>query len=407
MSKLESILRYVSENNEFYKNRIKQYGITDPLDINQWPILTRKDLQENRYNMFSDGFQTKYYNQQLRRQFSSGSTGTPINVYWDYKDWYASNMCLWRRRRQWYGIEPSDRYVVFTLAAFEKEYDMNANYQIQLRNTLLINITMLHDDYGYLQIAKRICEFNPVWLYIQPTILNRLIDIYKEYHINPPTALKYIESVGEVLTFDLRNKAQKFFNVVIANMYGSEEMNSIAYECPNGHMHILEDNVFLERDSTTNAGIIRTVVSSLNNKAMPLIRYDQEDRVLLGKAPICKYDSSPVIEKVFGRIYETIKLDDFEVNGITLKEIIAEVNNEFNDSISVYKFDFNQINKSLICYIKMRDDSILWFTNVRNAIEKAFNNKIPTKKLKLSIIHKNDLKCSNSKQLINIAEERE
>ena len=99
MSKLEEMLKYVSEHNEFYKNRIKEYGITDPLDITQWPILTRKELQENRYNMFSDGYKSKYFNQQLRRQSSSGSSGMPVNVYWDYKDWYASNMSLWRKRR--------------------------------------------------------------------------------------------------------------------------------------------------------------------------------------------------------------------------------------------------------------------------------------------------------------------
>ena len=61
MSKLEDMLKYVSEHNDFYKNRIKEYGIENPLDITQWPILTRKELQENRYNMFSDGYQSKYF----------------------------------------------------------------------------------------------------------------------------------------------------------------------------------------------------------------------------------------------------------------------------------------------------------------------------------------------------------
>ena len=113
--KLVKMLKYVSEHNDFYKNRIKEYGIRNPLDIIQWPVLTRKELQENRYNMFSDGYKTKYFNQQLRRQSSSGSTGMPVNVYWDYKDWYASNMCLWRKRREWYGIKPQDKYVYLSL----------------------------------------------------------------------------------------------------------------------------------------------------------------------------------------------------------------------------------------------------------------------------------------------------
>ena len=33
MTKLEAMLKYVSEHNDFYKKRIKEYGITNPLDI--------------------------------------------------------------------------------------------------------------------------------------------------------------------------------------------------------------------------------------------------------------------------------------------------------------------------------------------------------------------------------------
>ena len=61
MTKLETMLKYVSEHNEFYKNRIKEYGIKDPLDITQWPILTRKELQENRYNIW--GTNSQEYNE--------------------------------------------------------------------------------------------------------------------------------------------------------------------------------------------------------------------------------------------------------------------------------------------------------------------------------------------------------
>ena len=33
MSKLEEMLLYVSEHNDFYKNRIKEHGIKDPLTL--------------------------------------------------------------------------------------------------------------------------------------------------------------------------------------------------------------------------------------------------------------------------------------------------------------------------------------------------------------------------------------
>ena len=145
--KLVKMLRYVSEYNDFYKNRIKEYGITNPLDITQWPVLTRKELQENRYNMFSDGYKSKYFNQQLRRQSSSGSSGMPVNVYWDYKDWYASNMSLWRKRWQWYGIKPGDKYVMFTLNAFNVKVNGETVYYIKKpENVLSVNVSLIQNE---------------------------------------------------------------------------------------------------------------------------------------------------------------------------------------------------------------------------------------------------------------------
>ena len=174
------MLKYVSKHNDFYKNRIKEYGIKDPLDITQWPILTRKELQENRYNMFSDGYKTKYFNQQLRRQSSSGSTGVPINVYWDYKDWYASNMCLWRKRLQWYDIKPTDKYVIFTLDAYSiKPKDNEIYYVNSPSNVLSINSSLIQCDIQYRKVVELINEFDPKWLYVQPFVLAKLIDIYK------------------------------------------------------------------------------------------------------------------------------------------------------------------------------------------------------------------------------------
>ena len=245
--KLIRMLKYVSEHNDFYKKRIKEYGITNPLDITQWPILTRKELQENRYNMFSDGYKSKYFSQQLRRQSSSGSTGMPVNAYWDYKDWYASNMCLWRKRLDWYDIKPRDKYCVFTLNAFGITPEDGKLYYINNpSNILSFNVSLIHDENGYEQIAERINDFNPDWLYIQPFVLNQLIRAYIKLGIKPVKTIRYIESVGEILTSDLRRRAEKRFCINVTNMYGSEEMNGIAIENPNAEMQILSDNVFLE-----------------------------------------------------------------------------------------------------------------------------------------------------------------
>lgn len=405
MTKLEKMLKYVSECNDFYKNRIKKYGIKDPLDIMQWPVLTRKELQDNRYNMFSEGYKTKYYNQQLRRQSSSGSSGMPINVYWDYKDWYASNMSLWRNRLRWYDVHPNDNYVIFTLNSSSVKNDSKSISFVKLSaNVLSVNVSLIQNENGYDNLVGIINDFEPKWLYIQPFVLNKLILAYKRSKKKPPKTLKYIESVGELLSFELRKRATDFFNVQLANMYGSEEMNGIAYECPNHHMHVLNDNVFVEvmnKTGINSCGGGEVIITNINNHAMPLIRYYQGDLIdLNNQKRNCDLEHSfNQIDIIKGRTIESIQLDNTtELNSLILLEILAEVNNEFAGAIVTYRYVFNTTNKHMECYVSLDNSRLKWFNSISSRIvsilkERNLYDKFSGVSLKLE----NTYSSSNSK----------
>lgn len=402
MSKLEEMLKYVSEHNEFYKNRIKEYGIKDPLDITQWPILTRKELQENRYNMFSDGYKTKYFNQQLCRQSSSGSSGVPVNVYWDYKDWYASNMSLWRKRLQWYGIKPSDKYCIFTLNSFGiTPKEGKIYYTNKPSNILSFNISLVRDERGYEQMAKLINEFKPDWLYIQPFVLNQLIRAYRNLNLAPCESIRYVESVGEILTFDLRKKADELFNVKVTNMYGSEEMNGIAIEKPNGEMHILTDNVFFEVMSDNEIspyGNGESIITNLNNHAMPIIRYMQGDMISI-------QEHVPIISSISGRTFEAIPLDNGkQINSLLLSEVMSKLINQFPDTICSYRFVYNRINCNLNCIIGLYKEKKKWLISITKELELALNHKIMIAGIrKISVeIEKNDSIDMGKKSIVEI-----
>lgn len=383
MSKLEDMLLYVSEHNDFYKNRIKEYGIENPLDITQWPILTRKELHENRYNMFSDGYQSKYFNQQLRRQSSSGSSGIPVNVYWDYKDWYASNMSLWRKRLQWYGIKPSDRYVSFELQSPMKSAGNEIYYTNQPLNILNISISSINKREQFKNVISLLEKFQPKWLYIRPFILQNIVDCYIRYCYIPPKSLRFIETHGEILTEELKKKATSFFRVPIANMYGSEEMNGIAFECPYQHMHILEDNVYVELDNSamlSQAKSSNIIITNLNNKAMPIIRYKQGDvvaldcsneQLLCGEHTLC-------ISVIEGRSTDFITLEDDNImSSMTCLEIMGKVNNYFNGAISFYRFVFRKKENLLICEIIINLEFARWSEEIIEAIGHHFRLKVP------------------------------
>lgn len=383
MSKLNEILEYASKHNHFYIDIIREYGITDANDLSQYPVLTRRQLQENRYQMFSDGYKSKYFSQQLHRQSSSGSSGMPVNVYWDYKNWYVSNMALWRKRFDWYGISPKDKCVKFTLSAINCEHDGDTvRFIKEPENILSINVSLIRNNAGWNKVAQLINEFNPCWLQVQPFILNKLVQIYRDTCLPVPSALKYIESIGELLLPDIRIKSEELFKIPVVNMYGSEEMNGIALECPYHHMHVLDGNVLVEVEN--DSGIVSTgegvsIITNLNNYAMPLIRYNQGDRIAIDKDSVscqcgCK---SPIIKMISGRNAENIRINDqIEINPFMLSEIIMEVNNKFKDIINIYKYIYDQTQNSLSCYVDISAKDMAWFENVKKAILEVFKRKM-------------------------------
>ena len=355
MTKLENMLKYVSEHNDFYKKRIKEYGITNPLDITQWPILTRRELQENRYNMFSEGYKSKYFNQQLKRQSSSGSSGMPVNVYWDYKDWYASNMSLWRKRTCLYGIKPMDKYAMFTLSAMDvPDVSGNLHYLNEPSNLISFNTSIIKNDFEYDDIVKHIEIFEPTWLYIQPYVLRKIMQSYVRMQKQPSKSIKYIESVGEVLDSDLKKQVSELFRISPTNMYGSEEMNGIAIETSPDLLEILQDNVYVEvRDSTGvhKCGNGQSIITNLNNHAMPLIRYCQDDDIAIERC-------GRYITLINGRFVESVDMPGANFSTILLCDSIADINNQYKDPISEYSFKYEKKRNILTVVIKLKRNTM-------------------------------------------------
>ena len=338
--------------------------------------------------MFSDGYKSKYFNQQLRRQSSSGSTGMPVNVYWDYKDWYASNMCLWRKRQAWYGIKPTDKYCIFTLNAFGITPEEGKIYYInEPKNVLSFNTSLIHDGKGFEQVVVLINDFCPDWLYVQPLVLKQLIRAYRNINLEPAKQVKYIESVGEILTSDLRRKTEELFHVKITNMYGSEEMNGIAIENPSGAMHTLTDNVFLEIKNDYGIkpyGEGGSIITNLNNHAMPLIRYEQYDSIVLFD-PLVENQThhTKVIKKIVGRSSDSITLPNGTIlNSNILADTISEVNNQINDIILDYLFVYRKESNTLEYTLTIVPQS--WEKSVNSLFESTLTSKInPSSNLSL------------------------
>ena len=393
MAKIETFLKSVVETNGFYRNVVSQNQISEPGNIMLYPILTRKHLQENRYNIFSDGYEKLYYAQQLISQSSSGTSGVPVYVYWDPKDYYCSMRVLWNKRLKYYGIHPYQKYVKFTLNSIVGgEYNDEIMWLKESPNVLNINRSSLRTPKDYRRLIEKIEEFEPKWLYIQPYILRKIVEAYITYNITPPPSISYVESVGELLPLELKDRAAKLYNAPVANMYGSEEMNGIAYECPFHQMHILSENVYVECQNITGThpfGQGEAIITNLVNKAMPLIRYNQGDIITLENLyrPCPCGSTEPVVSKITGRVYENITVGELDLNPYMLLSTLSNINNQFNSILTSYRFEYSKSNRRLVCFIELTEQKKSWFENLKNEILSVLIPKIMSFGVAVDICH--------------------
>lgn len=395
MDKLQKLLKYVENNNDFYASRLKDRNVH--CEIDNYPLLSRAELQNGRYDMLSNSYNGKKFDLLIRRT-TSGSSGIPINTYWSPDDFSKSMMTLWRLRRKYYGIYPNSRQVNFSLNHYQMNHEIVGLEYILKDNTLSFSATSFIGEKDYYTFYKLINEFKPEWFYITPFILDKIVDYFMEKDYKLPESVRYIECVGELLTSEVREKARKYFDITIANMYGSQEMNGIALECPYNNMHLIDENVFAEcitDNGISEIGNGEIVLTSLANKAMPIVRYLQGDIVTIESPKECGCgNKNRIIKVIKGRKVDSFCIHNREITGYVLAEVMRTVNNILGDPIKRYKFIYNSNKKELVVKLAIHRSFEKW----KNVICQTLQNILKKEKIEdieLNIDFVNDINIFN------------
>ena len=116
--------------------------------------------------------------------------------------------------------------------------------------------------------------------------------------------LLMVKGTSEKIFPHYQDIAKKVYGMRIISEYGSTESGIIAFECPDGNMHINMEGVFVEKDQE-DGGI---VVTNLQSYSFPSIRYKLGDQIELADPEFeCSCGMKhPVILEVTGRIGKNI-----------------------------------------------------------------------------------------------------
>ncbi|MCB0459714.1 MAG: phenylacetate--CoA ligase family protein [Flavobacteriaceae bacterium] len=336
---LNSLIQKSVDNTEYYKNFLNKHS--DKIDSIEsfnynFPLIDKELIIKYRSQLINYS-QSKRYN-----HTTSGSTGDPMIIE------ISPLAEAYRRARTIYfkslwQIKPSDKSVL--IWGLKKTEKSSGSYLTKIkktfRNRLDINVFDLNEKTIF-EYYKAIEDFKPVYLrgyksaiYMLAYLMNRNNLQFKK------CAPKVAIVTSEVLFENEREFIQDVLNCRVANEYGSAECGIIAYECPEGSMHISEESVYLNTDSENNVR-----VTELFNDGMPLINYKNNDKIILSEATCNCGRTSRVVSKVEGRLNDFVQCPDgTEKSQYVFYYIIKELNDVgFANSVAKYKIhqkDFN------------------------------------------------------------------
>ena len=285
--------------------------LSTPEGLRRLPVLSRRELQTSQDDLFCSMLPQTHA--PIKVHHSSGSSGEPVTV----RRTAISNLfyhATTLRENIWNQRDFMGALAVIraNLPAGITEMQNWGEPYCLLFNTGPVYSQPITTDIG--QQVEWLKGINPDYLLTYPTNLVALLQKYEQLNCQLPR-LRQIRTVGETLTEEIRESARRVFNVEIADIYSSEEVGTIAVQCPeSGLYHIMSESLIVEvlneQGEPCRPGQIgRVVITDLHNFATPLIRYDVNDYAEVGENCSCGRGLK-VLTRIVGRSRNLCLLPD-------------------------------------------------------------------------------------------------
>jgi phenylacetate-CoA ligase len=233
---------------------------------------------------------------------SSGSTGEPFRVYYDARAWVTLTYVVKLRARAACGVRPWDRLAL--LDAIPADGDPGA----VSRRGRCARISVLQPGAA---VGHALAAFAPDVVYGLPSAL---LEAGRALGGDARRlGIRALFTSGELLAPPVRESLAETLGARVLDVYGTSETKEIAWECPEGGMHVNSDVVMLEALDGDGRPVApgvegNLVVTLLVNPAMPLIRYRTGDRGALHPGRCRCGRALPLLGVVTGRAADTLVL---------------------------------------------------------------------------------------------------
>ena len=282
--KMRNLIGYAFNTTTYYHAKYSQNGLqaaisSGQFDIENIPMLTKADIKAHANEMISNAVDKAT----IREGHTGGSTGAPVTYYYDNQP-LVKMLAALRYFYSWCGWQPGEKILHFWGA----KQDLKAGKTLKSAIAQYVLAEKRLPAYEYdeaimEQWYKEFRSYQPIVVQGYASILAAFAKYLRDTNKKVDN-LKGVYSTAEVLYPHQRKIIEDVFGCKVYNQYGCREIPGIACECAHGNMHILPDMAYVESQPSDQGS--RLIVSSLVNRAMPIVRYELGDMGDL-KAGVC------------------------------------------------------------------------------------------------------------------------
>jgi phenylacetate-CoA ligase len=361
---LRKLLIHAFVNVPFYRDKYSNAGFALE-DFNRFtlddlpnlPYLEKEELREyGKTSLLSEKIDKKgaFYT-------SSGSTGTPTNIYISKKMHQTWSAVFESRIRNWAGVSKDcsrgmiGGRLVVPSTQDKPPYHRFNSYENQVYFSLFHLSKNTIESYIKVIFEKKLDYItgyaNSVWLLAKNGLEKGILG----------PKLKAIITSSEKLTPEMRKEISQFFSCQVFDSYSGIEACGLISECSLGGLHWSPDIAILETiDINSQETRLKEIVcTSLINYDQPLIRYRIGDLVSYDENTVCNCGRKmPIIKEIVGRTDDLVTLPDgrqfgsfnrffAEINGISKAQVVQEFYDQFTLNVVPNK-DFSDKTLSQI-----------------------------------------------------------
>ena len=283
--RLQKLVVDAARNVPFYEQRYQGIDVNRRCDsaaalLRRLPIVTKNDLLNASQR---ERVHKRYRMGDLISESTTGSTGQPFTICFDRRYLLRRNMrFLWGLVAA--GYRPWHRLMLLT--------DRYATPERRRKTWHYVPIEQSATD-----IARTYEALAPQVLYGFTTPLRMLAEAIGK-HSTMRRLPQRVISTAEMMDAETRQIIEQAFRCPVYDFYGMTEMGLVARQCPGEEGYILDSASIIAEFVPKGGDLYGLVMTNLDLKASPMIRYDSGDLVRVdsnaGQARITHFEGRAI-----------------------------------------------------------------------------------------------------------------